>query len=651
MSSTRSASAHAPSGSSSGHGSGSPYMNSPFRAYQLWQRAEYPKQVWYFVASGIALLIVSNIINLLRTRARVSSLRKSQPQPTSSGDVENNATNTPKVSSFKRITNSIDAAFKIVAFRWTVPYGFNYVLSLTELFFTLGYLGALLIWTFVHSHGADEGFWAQRAGALAFRQIPLLPLLAGKNNFITLVTNISYEKINIMHRSVARTLFILTLLHTFSKVDTFTPANLAQQKYTSGALAAVAFGAIFLSSVRPIRTHAFELFLILHICLISTFLAGLYYHQPKDVRFIWLFCGFWVFDRVVRGLRLLIVNRGQQESHEAIVETISRDSIKLVLPNRKITWKAGQHVFLILPGVSTVPFEAHPFTIANIPDRDANGRSKPTDLVFYIRAMDGFTRKLHDYAALHHGEKVMALADGPYGRPPPVNTFSTVVLVAGGSGASFTVPLLLDIIAAANSQKSLVKRVVFVWSVKDNGDLKWASDVLAVAAATAPTTLDLDLRVHVTRANGIVPSLNELTEEKAPVTPISPTSKEGFDTPKKESRTDVLAINEDRSSQGGSHSPIRSAFATHFGRPNIPEIIQKAIEESSGPVSINGIVLVPSTPSIILITILACGPGRLTRAVRGSLRGGAAGPSAASHGGVSVSMYIENFGAVRSGQS
>jgi ferric-chelate reductase len=127
----------------------------------------------------------------------------------------------------------------------------------------------------------------------------------------------------------------------------------------------------------------------------------------------------------------LLVNRGKQESHEAVVETISRDSIKLRLPNRKITWKAGQHVFLILPGVSTVPFESHPFTIANIPDRDANGRSKPTDLVFYIRAMDGFTRKLHDYAALHNGQTVVALADGPYGRPPPVNTFSTVVLIAG----------------------------------------------------------------------------------------------------------------------------------------------------------------------------------------------------------------------------
>jgi hypothetical protein len=168
------------------------------------------------------------------------------------------------------------------------------------------------------------------------------------------------------------------------------------------------------------------------------------------------------------------------------------------------------------------------------------------------------------------------------------------------------------LVSAANSQKTLVKRVVFLWSVKDHGslrfipssifeltgfflgDLKWASDILTTAAANAPSTLDLDLRVHVTRANGLVPSLNELTEEKveekAPVTPTSPNSKEGFDTPMKESRTDVLSTGEDRLSQGGSDSPTRSAFTTNFGRPNIPEIIQKEIEESSGPISVNGMI-------------------------------------------------------------
>lgn len=155
----------------------------------------------------------------------------------------------------------------------------------------------------------------------------------------------------------------------------------------------------------------------------------------RDAFYVWLFIGFWGFDRVLRVVRTYWINRGDyhKQSHAAIVYTICQDSIKLVLPNRHLTWKAGQHVYLVLPGVSNIPFESHPFTIANVPHRKENGEplGGASDLVFYIRAMDGFTRKLYDYAHAHQGKTVVALVDGPYGRPPPINTFNTVVLIAG----------------------------------------------------------------------------------------------------------------------------------------------------------------------------------------------------------------------------
>jgi ferric-chelate reductase len=150
----------------------------------------------------------------------------------------------------------------------------------------------------------------------------------------------------------------------------------------------------------------------------------------SDAFYVWIFIAFWLFDRVARVIRITIINRGKQESHEAIVETLGRDSVRLVLPNRRISWRPGQHVFLTVQGASNLPFE-HPFTIANIPERDESGGTRATDLIFYIRARNGLTRKLHDYAALNQGKPVIALVDGPYGQPPPVNSFSTVVLIAG----------------------------------------------------------------------------------------------------------------------------------------------------------------------------------------------------------------------------
>ena len=152
----------ASSSSGSGHGSGGgstpSYLNSPYRAYQLWQRATYPKQVWMFVASGIGFLILCNIIYLLRVRSRKNALmRKSNPSAMAvagSGDPEKNLASSSSTAAWRPL-GAADAAFKIAAFRWTIPYGRNYVLSLSEVFFTLGYLAALLIWSFVHCGSGD----------------------------------------------------------------------------------------------------------------------------------------------------------------------------------------------------------------------------------------------------------------------------------------------------------------------------------------------------------------------------------------------------------------------------------------------------------------------------------------------------------------
>lgn len=250
-------------------------------------------------------------------------------------------------------------------------------------------------------------------------------------------------------------------------------------------LGSTAFGAIFLFSLRPVRAHAFEFFSILHICLVALYLTCSYLHQPKYESYflvfdkllialhrlgiyIWVATGFTAFDRVCRVFRLVFINCGRSVPLRAVIEHVSSDAVRITIPNRHISWSAGQHVFLTLPGISTLLFESHPFTIANIHNPTARGnKNKP--LVFVIRGMSGFTRHLCNYAASYPGKPVTVLVDGPYGRPPSVNSYSSVVLLAGGSGVSFTLPLLLDIISAVRRHESPVRRVLFVWSVKHRG--------------------------------------------------------------------------------------------------------------------------------------------------------------------------------------
>ena len=52
-----------------------------------------------------------------------------------------------------------------------------------------------------------------RAGWLSVAQLPLLLLLAGKNNLIGLFTGISYERLNVFHRWVGRTVWLTATFH------------------------------------------------------------------------------------------------------------------------------------------------------------------------------------------------------------------------------------------------------------------------------------------------------------------------------------------------------------------------------------------------------------------------------------------------------
>lgn len=145
---------------------------------------------------------------------------------------------------------------------------------------------------------------------------------------------------------------------------------------------------------------------------------------------------------------------------DARVELLSPDFVRLRLRRPPhFHWSPGQAAYLIMPGVSTIPFEAHPFTISSVDasDEETRERITPTtekkealaetgpywkELVFFINVHGGFTRKLRDVA--EKGGKAKVFVDGPYGKSPDLSEYDTSVLIAGGSGVTFTLPLFLD---------------------------------------------------------------------------------------------------------------------------------------------------------------------------------------------------------------
>lgn len=159
----------------------------------------------------------------------------------------------------------------------------------------------------------------------------------------------------------------------------------------------------------------------------------------------------WGLDRLLRLARVFWNNHvwsGTKSDYtQASIELLTHDTVRLTL-RRRMHWQAGQHAYVVLPSISGLPTEAHPFTIASIPHAlDGTEGPKDKDVVFLIRGRSGFTRRLREHASTKgNAGSVPAYIDGPYGCPPNLKTFSTCVLIAGGSGVSYTLPLLQDLI-------------------------------------------------------------------------------------------------------------------------------------------------------------------------------------------------------------
>lgn len=174
-------------------------------------------------------------------------------------------------------------------------------------------------------------------------------------------------------------------------------------------------------------------------------------HQPTFVKYIYPGGIFWGFDRLLRFARMIYLNLISKPttpvrhtaSAKSAMERISQDTVRLSVRRAKSSlssWRAGQHFFIIAPGVSTLPWEAHPFTPSTIPHTvgmsSASSTEQDVELDFIIRGRSGFTGKLlKAVVANEHTpgevEPRTIIVDGPYGQPPNLGIFDTAILIAG----------------------------------------------------------------------------------------------------------------------------------------------------------------------------------------------------------------------------
>ena len=441
------------------------------------------------------------------------------------------------------------------------------------------YLVIVLVFCFYKYDVMDQWSWeniAYRAGCIAQTQLPLIFLLAGKQNIIGALTGVSYEKLNYLHRWVARILWITVTIHmsfwfrSWARYD-YILFQLRNDDMTQTGFAAwVILTFIVLITLAPVRQWNYELFVITHLVTFAGLIGAIMTHVDDGKVYIWIPIGIYFLDRLLRAgktifLNLNIFRRGKGIwANKATLTPLPGGVTRISISNVSNNWNPGQHMFLSCHSI--VPLQSHPFTIASLPS-DAR-------MDFIVKSHRGGTKRYLDYASkverlpeTKRETKVKRVAvEGPYGQIRPLEQFDSVVLFAGSTGATFTMPLMRDIVRRWHSSLPAVTRHVrFVWAIKSRDHTSWFGDQLSqVLRDTAIPGGDrtVEMSVYVTCDENLEANTNSslYLPTSAQISEVSSESSSKAD--EKKQQGDIVEV---RSVGSGSESESQSESESGAG--------------------------------------------------------------------------------------
>ncbi|CAG7963025.1 unnamed protein product [Penicillium salamii] len=448
------------------------------------------------------------------------------------------------------------------------------------------------------------------AGHLAVMNTPGLVLAAGRNNPLVQLLGISFDTFNFMHRWVGRVIAANAVIHmsavlasqAYTHGTEYVLYALWQQRlYLCGLIAILGFLFIVLQSLSPARHAFYELFLHLHIALALMSFIALWYHL-KNLPQQQVLLGtliLWGLDRASRLAILIWRNVGRRPTTatiEALPGSVARVDVAV---SRAWSFRPGQHMYLYMPCLGL--WTSHPFTVAwtsksssATPSekrgssdslRALIGGSETTTVSILVKGQDGFTKKLiqkvEESAEGHI--KALALAEGPFGGIHSLDSYGTLLLIAGGIGITHPMSYLNQAVSTFTESKTATRKVHLVWIVRNLDHLTWVQkfmrEILTHESLTSPVNsnghsyfqfprLLLSISVHVTAHKDTV-------EEYIPQP----------DTPWMEYAPPSVPIN------------------IHHGKPCIQSILEKEKSDQIGAMAVS-----------------VCGPGGLGDSVREAVR-------------------------------
>ncbi|CAO2649212.1 Nn.00g065970.m01.CDS01 [Neocucurbitaria sp. VM-36] len=355
---------------------------------------------------------------------------------------------------------------------------------------------------------------ATRSGWLALGCMPFVFATASKTNWVTLLTGVSHERLQVFHRWIAYAFFVLALLHTFPFIVYHIHWKDMQSHFTESLLfywtgiVALCFQAwLTFMSHSTIRSLGYEFFKVTHFASVIVFMLTFFWHCDYTLTSWHYFiatAAIYVPCFVYPWLRTIFEYKWTQQAHIFIED----NGFMRITISANFDWTPGQHCFLRFTGFGVLyAISSHPFTICSSPSRNQSGQS---ELVFYIRHQGGFTKMLHQDALDHLSVFVPVLVDGPYGgvKRARLRDVDHHLLIAGGSGAGWCLPFIEQFIHSlatlTEEQDSKHLRCVFlrvILATRDTNSRIWFErtvDELLTRSSLAGLSSSIQVQVYLT---------------------------------------------------------------------------------------------------------------------------------------------------------
>ncbi|KAH9905847.1 ferric reductase like transmembrane component [Xylariomycetidae sp. FL2044] len=348
-----------------------------------------------------------------------------------------------------------------------------------------------LVWTgwlmvlCVQGTGNDYLHLTKRFGIIGVSQFPVQYLLALKSlNPFAFAFGSSHEQVNRWHRVLGRIIYFLLVLHACFYLNFYFQQGILSERIVNlvpflGLTALTGMILLNTTAFAVVRQYSYRVFFIIHLIVALALPPIIYFHAHHSSPY------------VIEAIVVFFLDLAKRKAFNTVEVTATiepvpgTDLVKIVAPiapkkSHRFLDQAGSHIYLnipksarpssnpLSPAYLVFEFMFSPFTIAAF-DEEAK------EVTLVARRHQGpMTRNLSRHAAAATTDtKVPLSIDGPYGCATSFPNlagpeFDQILLVAGGVGATFIIPIYRSILKqnpAAHAQ--------MIWAVRGAGDATW----------------------------------------------------------------------------------------------------------------------------------------------------------------------------------